>query len=299
MTFPIRTSALSKRFRRLTALDNLTVEVPEGAIYGLVGPNGAGKTTLIKTLMNIIPPTAGTAEVLGVDSRRLAASDLCRIGYVSENQQMPEWMTVEYLLGYLRPFYPTWDAALAGELVVQLGLPPQRRIKELSRGIRMKTALASSLAYRPKLIVLDEPFSGLDVLARDELIESLLTLAAGATVLISSHDLADIETFVSHIGYLDQGRMELSEEMSDLSARFREIEITFDAPPPLPHPWPHRWHPAQASAAMIRFIDPHFDARETPAEIRRLFAGVREIAVNPMPLRAIFIALAKAQRKAA
>jgi ABC-2 type transport system ATP-binding protein len=299
MTFPIRTSALSKRFRHVTALDNFNIEVPEGAIYGLVGPNGAGKTTLIKTLMNIISPTAGTAEVMGVDSRRLAPCHLCRIGYVYENQQMPEWMTVEYLLGYLRPFYPAWDSALACELVVQLGLPPQRRLKELSRGMRMKAALASSLAYRPKLIVLDEPFSGLDVLARDEFIESLLTLAAGATVLISSHDLADIETFVSHIGYLDQGRLELSEEMSELSARFREIEITLDAPPSLPKPWPHGWLGAQASAAMIRFIDPHFDAERTPAEIRRLFSGVREIAVNPMPLRAIFIALAKAQRKAA
>ena len=299
MSFPIRTAGLSKRFRHVTALDRLNFEVPESAIYGLVGPNGAGKTTLIKTLMNIIPPTEGSAEVLGTDSRCLSSSHLCRIGYVSENQQMPEWMTVEYLLRYLRPFYPTWDDALAAELLRQLDLPPKRRPKELSRGMRMKAALASSLAYRPELIILDEPFGGLDVLVRDEFIESLLALAAGATVLISSHDLADIETFVSHIGYLDQGRLEISEEMGVLSTRFREVEVTFDTPPPLPHPWPHGWLGAQASAAMVRFVDPNFDADRTPAEIRRLFTGVREISVNPMPLRAIFLALAKASRKAA
>jgi ABC-2 type transport system ATP-binding protein len=212
---------------------------------------------------------------------------------------MPEWMTVQYLLDYLRPFYPTWDEALARDLVRQLDLPPGRKLKELSRGMRMKAALASSLAYRPRLIVLDEPFSGLDVLVRDEFIESLLSLAAGATVLISSHDLADIETFASHIGYLAQGRLEISEEMAALSERFREVEITFDAPPPCPPSWPAAWLHPQSSAAVMRFVDTHFDAERTPAEIRGMFSGVREISASPMPLRAIFVALAKSGRKAA
>jgi ABC-2 type transport system ATP-binding protein len=212
---------------------------------------------------------------------------------------MPEWMTVQYLLDYLRPFYPTWDDALARDLVRQLDLPPGRKLKDLSRGMRMKAALASSLAYRPRLIVLDEPFSGLDVLVRDEFIESLLSLAAGATVLISSHDLADIETFASHIGYLAQGRLEISEEMATLSERFREVEITFDAPPPIPPSWPAGWLHPQSSAAVMRFVDMHFDAEATPARIRGMFSGVREIAASAMPLRAIFVALAKSGKKAA
>ncbi len=138
-------------------------------------------------------------------------------------------MTVGYLMSYLKPFYPAWDDARASELLRQFDLPLDRKLKHLSRGMWMKTALASSLAYRPSLIVLDEPFTGLDPLVRDELIEGVLDAAEGATILISSHDLAEIETFASHIGYLDRGRLQFSEEMTSLAARFREIEITFNA----------------------------------------------------------------------
>ena len=110
-----------------------------------------------------------------------------------------------YYLDYLSNFYPTWDRDLAADLVRQLQLPPDRKLKHLSRGMRMKAALASSLAYRPKLIVLDEPFTGLDALVRDELIEGLLARAENTTILISSHDLAEIESFASHVGYLERG----------------------------------------------------------------------------------------------
>jgi ABC-2 type transport system ATP-binding protein len=174
MNAPIRTRDLTKTFRRTLALSGLTFEVPEGSIYGLVGPNGAGKTTALKVLMNIHRPTSGTSEVLGVDSRRLAPAEFAQIGYVSENQEMPEWMTVQYYLDYLANFYAAWDRTLAANLLRQLHLPPDRKLRHLSRGMKMKAALASSLAYRPRLIVLDEPFTGLDALVRDELIEGLL-----------------------------------------------------------------------------------------------------------------------------
>ena len=151
-------------------LNGLNLAVPEGSLYGLLGPNGAGKTTTIKILMNIIGASGGRAEALGVDSRRLGPKSFAQIGYVSENQEMPEWMTVEYFLAYLRPFYPAWDVAREKELLRQFELPLDRKLKHLSRGMRMKAALASSLAYRPKLIVLDEPFTGLDPLVRDEFI---------------------------------------------------------------------------------------------------------------------------------
>src|SRR5207302_1002119 len=214
--------------------DGLELTVPTGSIYGLIGPNGAGKTTTIKLLMNILRASSGTAEVLGIDSRRLGPREFARVGYCSENQQMPDWMTVDYFLRYLRPFYPQWDMSLEEELVRQFELPRDRKLRHLSRGMRMKAALASSLAYRPELIVLDEPFTGLDALVRDELIGGLLERAEGTTILISSHDLADIESFASHIGYLDQGRLRFSEELETLSARFREIVLTFGALPPLP-----------------------------------------------------------------
>ncbi len=295
----ICTHDLSKSFRRTHALEKLNLDIPEGSIFALVGPNGAGKTTAIKTLMNILRPSSGSAEVLGTDSRCLGATQFAQIGYVSENQELPLWMTVDYFMSYLRPFYLDWDDARAEELLRQLDLPRDRRLRNLSRGMQIKAALASSLAYHPKLIVLDEPFSGLDSLVRDELIEALLERCSGSTVLISSHDLAEIETFASHVGYLDGGCLRFSEEMPALAARFREIEITFDEPPPLPNPWPQAWLGPTTSAAVLRFVDSQFDADSTPRHIRQAFPSARAVAINPMPLRAIFISLAKSARQAA
>ena len=143
MTDIISSQALSKRFRRTVVLDGLDLEVPAGSIYGLVGPNGVGKTTTIKVLMNIFPPSGGSSEVLGVDSRRLGPRQFEQIGYVSENQELPEWMTVSYFLEYLSTFYPTWDRALAADLVRQFQLPADRKLRHLSRGMKMKAALAS------------------------------------------------------------------------------------------------------------------------------------------------------------
>jgi ABC-2 type transport system ATP-binding protein len=299
MNAAIQSQGLTKRFRHTLALDGLNLEVPEGGIYALVGPNGAGKTTAIKVLMNIHSPSAGSSQVLGTDSRRLAPQDFARIGYVSENQEQPEWMTVECFLKFLAPFYPTWDEALAAELVAQFQLPLDRKLRHLSRGMRMKAALASSLAYRPSLIVLDEPFTGLDALVRDELIESLLARAENTTIFISSHDLAEIESFSSHVGYLDQGRLEFSEELESLSARCREVVVTLAEPAVVPSPWPAAWLQPEAAGTVLRFTDSQFDAERTPAELRRLLPGVRNITASGMPLRAIFVALAKASRSAA
>src|SRR5579862_3638320 len=190
---PIRCLALSKRFRGVRAVEGLDLEVPEGSIFGLVGPNGAGKTTALKTMMNILRADGGRAEILGTDSRRLGPREFERIGYVSENQMMPEWMTVDYLMQYLRPFYPTWDSSRAAELIRQFELPGNRKLGQLSRGMLMKAAFASSMAYRPGLLVLDEPFSGLDPLVREDLIQGILAGAQETTILVSSHDLAEIE----------------------------------------------------------------------------------------------------------
>src|ERR1051325_7978333 len=145
MSYAIRTYGLSKKFRRTAVLDGLDLSVPDGSIYGLVGPNGAGKTTTIKVLMNIFPPTGGRSEVLDADSRRLSPQQFAQIGYVSENQEMPGWMTVGYFLDYFRPFYPTWDSALAGELVRQFQLPLDRKLRLLSHGVRMHAPLAPFL----------------------------------------------------------------------------------------------------------------------------------------------------------
>jgi ABC-2 type transport system ATP-binding protein len=296
MNNAIRTENLVKTFGRVEALRGLDLAVPEGAVYALVGPNGAGKTTVIKILMNIFGATRGRAEVLGLESTRLRGQHFSSIGYVSENQELPEWMRLDSFLAYLRPFYPSWDRKLENELVSQFDLPLDRKLRNLSRGMRMKAALASALAYHPKLIVLDEPFTGLDPLVRDELIQGLLERAEESTILISSHDLAEIESFASHIGYLEKGQLRFSEELTTLVERFREVELTFDTPPRLPKTAPNTWMHLSTSAAVIRFIDSRFDAEKTTTEVRNVLGEARNVAFTPMSLRSIFLAMAKAGR---
>ena len=280
----------------MEAVEELSLEVPENSVFALVGPNGAGKTTTIKTFMNILRPTAGRAEVLGTDSQRLGPRELAQIGYVSENQQLPNWMPVRYFLNYCKPFYPAWDDQLAAALVKLFELPLDRKLRALSKGMRVKAALAGSLAYRPRLIVLDEPFSGLDALVRDQLIESVLDRATEATVFIASHDLAEIESFASHIAYIDQGRLKFVDEMSALSARFREIEVTLEAPAPIPRDWPAHWLNPEQAGVVVRFTDSRYERAGTEAEVRKLFPGVRDLAAHSMPLRSIFVALAKSSK---
>src|SRR5262249_9552050 len=143
MSAVFRALGLGKRFGRAAVLDGLDFEVPTGSVFGLIGPNGAGKTTTIKILMKILQPSFGPAAVLGLDSRQRGPDEYAGIGYVSENQEMPEWMTVEYLMRYLKPFYATWDDARSADLVRRFELPRERKLRHLSRGMRMKAALAS------------------------------------------------------------------------------------------------------------------------------------------------------------
>ena len=299
MNSAIRTQNLTRRFGRTIAVDNVDLAVPEGAIYALVGANGAGKTTLIKLLMNILRPTAGGSQVLGIESAKLAGAAFTRIGYVSENQELPEGMTVGGMLDYFRGFYPAWDRDLEAQLVRQFDLPLGRKLKHLSRGMKMKAAFASSLAYRPALIVLDEPFSGLDPLVRDELIEGLIERAPETTIFLSSHDLAEIESFSSHVGYLDQGRLLFSEEMSVLGSRFREVTVTLASPAPVPAGLPAAWLQAQSADCVLRFVHSAYDEQATPREIAASIPNARDIAYDPMPLRAIFLAIAKSKRGSA
>ncbi len=295
MTPVIQTHNLSRTYGRTNALRGLNLAIPQNSIYALVGPNGAGKTTIIKLLMNILKPTEGNADVLGIPSTQLAGDAFTRIGYVSENQEMPDWMTIQVFLDYLRPFYPQWDHTA---LVRQFNLPLDRKLRHLSRGMRMKVALASVLAFRPEIILLDEPFSGLDPLVRDELIEGLLDRASETTILISSHDLAEIESFATHVGYLQQGQLLFSDEMSTLSDRFREVEITLPHPQPLPAAIPATWLQPQAVGTVIRFTHTEAANGAASAELAQIFPTARNITLTPMSLRSIFLAIARTEAHA-
>jgi ABC-2 type transport system ATP-binding protein len=165
--------------------------------------------------------------------------------------------------------------------------------------MRMKAALASSLAYHPRLLVLDEPFSGLDPLVRDEFIEGLIDSAEETTMLISSHDLSEIESFATHIGFLDQGQLRFSESLPALSDRFREIEVTVDDGVPLAAGLPEHWLKVEVAGSVVRFVDSQYDAERSVAQTRERFGPDARIAASAMSLRAIFVTLARESRKAA
>jgi ABC-2 type transport system ATP-binding protein len=291
----IQANQLWRRFGRFDALRGLSVSVPEGSAFALIGANGAGKTTTIKVLMNILQPSCGTAMVLGVDSRRLSPHQLSQIGYVSENQDMPGRLSVTEYLDYLRPFYPRWDRGIEGTVLRQLQLPSQCRIRDLSHGMRMKMALACALPFSPKLLILDEPFSGLDPLVRDEFMEGVLQRAGEFTILISSHELSEIEGVATHVGFLHEGRILFQESMGDLVRRFKEVQVTLDQQAAVPDRLPASWLNARAVGNVLSFVDTRF-SEDTQALIHSLLVGVQRVETQPMPLRSIFTALAPAAR---
>jgi len=294
-------SNLTCRYGRTEAVTDLSFDVAPGTVFALLGPNGAGKTTTIRTLMNILRPSSGAATVLGVDSQRLAARELASIGYVAENQALPLWMTVDELLAYCKPFYPTWDHALGARLVADFDLPRRTKLSRLSRGMRIKAALVSSLAYRPRLLVLDEPFSGLDPVVRDDLVHGVLELAGQEqwTVFISSHDLDEVERLADTIGFMDGGRLVLCERFADLHARFRRVEATTaedGAGQPVPAA-DAGWLGVQRAGRVVRFVETRYVEGDTE---RRATAACHadRVEVLPMTLREMFVALVRARRDA-
>jgi ABC-2 type transport system ATP-binding protein len=295
----IRADNLWKKFGRHEALRGLSFSVPEGSAYALIGANGAGKTTAIRTLMNILEAERGSAAVFGVDSRRISPRELAQIGYVSENQDIPKALTVSEYLDYLRPFYPRWDKSLEASVMRELRLPRERRISDLSHGMRMKVALACALPFRPKLLVLDEPLSGLDSLVRDEFMAGLVRQLEETTVLISSHELSEIEGVATHVGFIEEGKLLFEESMSDLTARFREVHVTLDREAAPPGRAPEEWLNVRAMGNVVMFVDSRFSEDGLGAGIASLSGGVRNVDTRPMSLRAIFTALALSARDAA
>jgi ABC-2 type transport system ATP-binding protein len=295
----VRADDVWKRFGRHDALRGLNLVVPEGSAYALIGANGAGKTTTIKLLMNILGPSRGAATVMGVDTRRMSPEILAQIGYVSENQALPGRIRVGDYLDYLRPFYPSWDRALETSIRTRLQLPVERKIGELSHGMRIKVALACALPYRPKLLILDEPFSGLDPLVREEFMEGLLLDAGDMTMLISSHELGEIENVATHVGFLDAGKMLLEESMSDLNARLREVRVTLERPAAVPERLPKEWLQARAFGNVLSFVDTRYSEDDLGERLRSLLGPVRQIDAQPMPLRSVFTTLARAARDGA
>lgn len=292
----IETHQLTRRYGKAEALHGLDLSVPAGSVFAFIGPNGAGKTTTIRMLMNLLEPTSGEACVLGVNSRKLTPRERQRIGYVSENQKLPEWMTVNQLLRYCEPLYPTWDRDLEKKLLRKFELPPERKLKHLSRGMMMKAALLSSLAYRPELLVLDEPFSGLDPLVRDEFIAGALEVSEQDewTIFISSHDINEVEQLADWVGIVEAGRLSLSEPIEALLARFRKIEITAKEHELHVSLAPETWLEVEQTGNVMRAVETRYVPEQFEHACRRL--GDVNIVAKPMTLRQIFVVVAREGR---
>lgn len=290
----IEARGITHRYGKVSALTGVDLDVPEGALYALLGPNGAGKTTLLQILMGLRRPDAGRVTLMGRDVTRLSVDDRGAIAYVAEGQPLPGWMTLERLEAYLAPLYPAWDRALAADLRRRFRLDARRKLRTLSRGERMKAALLCALAPRPRLLVLDEPFTGMDALVKDELVNGLLESAGaeGWTILMCSHDIGELEALADWVGFLDAGRLTLSQPMDVLREHHRRVDVVTRGAELLPDALPAEWLGVERAGPRISFL---LSGAGEPggASLRRWFPEPARIEVRDASLREIFVAMAR------
>ena len=232
----IVTSGLSRKFGQKLALNNVSLSIPRGRVFGLVGENGAGKTTLIKHILGLLRAERGSVRVFGFDPVADPVAVLSRIGHLSENRDLPPWMRVDELLRYTRAFYPRWDPAFAEELRSQFGLDPAAKIKNLSRGENAKAGLLIALAFRPDLLLLDEPSSGLDPMVRRDILEAIIRTVAdeGRTVFFSSHLLEEVERVADDIAMMFAGEVVLTGTLDDIKDNHHRLILCFETAQPVP-----------------------------------------------------------------
>ena len=222
-------SGVSRSFGHKTALDNVSFRAAAGQVYGLVGSNGAGKTTLLKHLLGLLRATTGSVRVFGLDPVRDPAAVLGRIGYLSEEHELPEWMRIDELMRYTQAFHPTWDASYARELLETFALDPAKKVKELSKGMRAQAGLITAVAHRPELLILDEPSSGLDAVVRRDILDAIVRAVAddGRTVIFSSHLLDEVERMSDHVTMIQNGRVTLSGGLDDVRGGYQRSRVHF------------------------------------------------------------------------
>jgi ABC-2 type transport system ATP-binding protein len=234
----IETADLRKHYGAVEAIRGLSLQVPTGSIFGFLGRNGAGKTTTIKVLLGMARPTSGQARVFGVPADAPGASvDIRRrTGFVSDDKDLYDYMTVAEMVRFTAAFFPRWRADLEQRYLRRFELPPDRRIKALSRGMRTKLALLLALCRGAELLILDEPTSGLDPAMTEEVLQALVTHVASEemTVFFSSHQIAEVDQIADRIAIVDRGRIVVAGALDDLRENFRRIQLVFDGDAPEP-----------------------------------------------------------------
>ena len=226
---------LSRKFGAKSALDDVTLHVKRGSVFGLVGDNGAGKTTLIRHVLGLLKAQRGSVRVFQLDPVQHPQDVLARIGYLSEDRDLPDWMTVAQLMRYNRAFYRGWDAKFATELREQFELDSAQRVKQLSRGQRARAGLLVALAHRPDLLILDEPSSGLDPVVRRDILSAIIRTVAdeGRTVLFSSHLLEEVERVADWVAMIHNGRIGLNGPLPEIVQGHKRLVLRFELPQPV------------------------------------------------------------------
>jgi ABC-2 type transport system ATP-binding protein len=235
MTTAIEMSRVTKRFGSVTALAGMSLTVPEGVVFALLGENGAGKTTAIRLLLGLDVADAGSLHVLGLDSRRQGDEIRRRVGYVPERPALYEWMTAAEIGWFTAGFYPERYEFEYRALLDQFRVPPERKISEMSKGMRAKVTLSLALAHQPQVLILDEPTSGLDTLVRREFLESMVDIAAaGRTVLLSSHQIGEVERVADFVAIVREGELLAVDSLDTLKCQVRELTLTLAGGASLP-----------------------------------------------------------------
>jgi ABC-2 type transport system ATP-binding protein len=286
----VEISGVSRRFGAKLALDNVSLQVPAGTVLGLVGENGAGKTTLIRHVLGLLRAERGSVRVFGMDPVLKPVKVLSRIGYLSEEPDLPGWMRVHQLIRYVAAFYPTWDQAYADRLQREFKLDLSARVKHLSKGQRARAGLLCALAYRPDLLVLDEPSSGLDPIVRRDILAAIIRTIAdeGRTVLFSSHLLAEVERVSDRIAMIRSGRVVFCDTVEAILQAHARVTLRFDTaqekPPELPAALSWQGGGREWTAVCAASVD---DMRAAAASI-----GAEVVRAAPLNLDEIFLARA-------
>lgn len=225
----VEVTDLSRTFGGKRALDDVSFRATAGQVYGLVGSNGAGKTTLLKHLLGLLRAESGAVRVFGLDPVRDPVGVLGRVGYLSEERELPEWMRIDELLRYTQAYHPTWDASYARTLLETFALDPSKKVKALSKGMRAQAGLIAAVAHRPELLILDEPSSGLDAVVRRDILDAIVRTVAddGRTVIFSSHLLDEVERMSDHVTLMRQGRVVLGGVLDEVRRDYQRSRVHF------------------------------------------------------------------------
>lgn len=226
--FPIRTRGLTKSFRDHQVLKGADLEVPEGAVVGLIGTNGAGKSTLIKCLLGLLRIDSGQAEVFGETPWDLSEAAKARLGYVPQDIKLYPWMKLRQIIKYQSAWYDEWDWEFTDRLIQEFELPEKQAVSSLSQGQLQRLMIILATGHRPDLLILDEPAASLDPIGRRQFLRSLLLADDdwSPTVLFSTHIMSDLERVASHVAVLQDGQVSCFEELDDLKDRVKRLRIS-------------------------------------------------------------------------